>query len=175
MHRNSSTQREQAAVPGSPSRDTAAAWHEAGHAVGAYLLGVPFGDVRLATPDSGEGSVVASITVREIRESDLCWEVGVVLMLGREAERLTFGRADRTFLQSDAAGIVSTYLTFFHPGMSCQSFRKELRARTRELVAWPGFREALATLAHLVEAERVVPQSRAIDMIRQEIAKHTTS
>jgi hypothetical protein len=159
----------------SPSKGTAAAWHEAGHAVGAYLLGVPFGDISLAAPDSGEGSVIASITVKGIRESNLCWVTAVVLMRGREGERLAFGRADRSFLQNDAASIAGIYLTFFGPGMSCQRFRSELRARTRQLVGRPGFREALGALARLAEAERVVPPSRAIDVIRKEIAKHTAS
>ena len=62
--------------------DLIAAHHEAGHAVGAFLLGVPFAAVALADPGSGKGSVHAPFTIGKIREC------AVVAMLGRATERL---------------------------------------------------------------------------------------
>ena len=84
--------------------DHVAAHHEAGHAVGAFLLGVPFEKVALASPGSGEGHIPGSLTVKEIRESNLCWEHAVVARLGPETEKLFFGRADRRYYQNDVVG-----------------------------------------------------------------------
>ena len=97
-------------MPDESSKETAAAYHEAGHAVGAFFLGVPFGEIALDSADSGEGLVHSRLTIKQIRESKLCWQYAVVLMLGREAERLVFGRADRSYLQEDARNIAGLYL-----------------------------------------------------------------
>lgn len=96
-------------------KEAVAAYHEAGHAVGAFLLDVPFGDITLDTTTAGQGSVVSPLTVRRIREANLCWNYAVVLMLGREAERLAFGQADRSYLQEDARHIAGLYLTCTFP------------------------------------------------------------
>ncbi len=97
------------AMPDESSKETAAAYHEAGHAVGAFFLGVPFGEIALDLADSGQGLVHSPLTIKQIRESNLCWQYAVVLMLGREAERLVFGRADRSYLQEDARNIAGLY------------------------------------------------------------------
>ncbi len=154
------------AMPDESSIETVAAYHEAGHAVGAFFLGVPFSEIALDSAVSGEGSVHSPLTIKQIRESNLCWQHAVVLMLGREAERLVFGRADRRYLQEDAGNIARLYLTFFASEMSCQRFRAELRNQTAEVVGRPGFRDAIDALARVVSVERVVPESRAAEVIR---------
>lgn len=162
------------AMPDESSKETAAAYHEAGHAVGAFFLGVPFGEIALDSADSGEGLVHSRLTIKQIRESKLCWQYAVVLMLGREAERLVFGRADRSYLQEDARNIAGLYLTFFASEMNCQRFRAELRNRTAEVVGRPGFREAIEALARVVSVQRVVPGSRAAEVIRLVTDTHSS-
>jgi hypothetical protein len=157
-------------MPNHPNKDFVAAYHEAGHAVGAFFLGVPFHDVSLNAATPGEGLVRSPLTIGEIRQSGLCWQYAIVLMLGREAERLVFGRADRDYLQNDVETIVNLYLTFFKDDMACDTFRAELRSRTAEVVRRPGFREAIDALACVVSVERVVTESRAIDVIRSAVA-----
>jgi hypothetical protein len=156
------------------SKDTSAAYHEVGHAVGAFLLGLPFGDVVLAAPGSGEGSVHSPLTIGKIRQSNLRWEYAVVLMLGREAERLVFGRADSRYLREDAECIARLYLTFFASEMTCQQFREELRNRTKELVSCPGFHEAIEALACVLKTERVIPRLRAAELIRTVTSVHSS-
>jgi hypothetical protein len=156
-------------MPAELSKQTIVAYHEAGHAVGAFFLGVPFGEITLDASESGEGSVRSLLTIKQIRESNLCWEHAVVLMLGREGERLVFGRADRSYLQEDAGHIARLYLTFFASDMDCQRFRAELRNRTAEVVSRPGFREAIEALARVVSVERVVAGSRAAEVIRSAV------
>jgi hypothetical protein len=158
------------AMPDHPSKDFVAAYHEAGHAVGAFFLGVPFDDVSLGAATTGEGSVRSPLTIGEIRQSGLCWQYAIVSMLGREAERLVFGRADREYLQNDAETIVNLYITFFKADMACDIFRAQLRSRTAEVVGRPGFREAIDALARVVSVEQVVTESRAIDVIRSATA-----
>ena len=62
------------------------------------------------------------LTIAQIRESNLYWQYAVVLLLGREAERLVFGRADRRYLKKDAERIARLYRTFFASEMNGQSF-----------------------------------------------------
>ena len=154
------------AMPHELSKVTVAAYHEAGHAVGAFLLGVPVDEIALDSTRSGEGSVHSPLPIKQIRDSNLRWQYAVLSMLGREAERLVFGRADRDYLQADAENIARLYQTFFATEMSCQMFRAELRNRTAEVVGRPGFREAIKALANVVSVERVVPGSRAAEVIR---------
>ena len=153
-------------MPREYRQETIAAYHEAGHAVGAFLLGVPFGEIALDSTIDGEGSVLSPLTIQQIRESNLQWQYAVVSMLGREAERLVFGRADRSYLQEDASNIVRLYLKFFASEMTCQRFRAELRSRTTEVAGHPKFREAIEALAAIVIVEKVVLGSRAAEVIR---------
>jgi hypothetical protein len=157
-------------MPDQASKESVAAYHEAGHAVGAFFLGVPFDDVSLNAANTGEGSVHSPLTVGQIRQSGLCWQYAIVSMLGREAERLVFGHAERDYLQNDAENIVKLYLTFFKSEMTCEKFRAELRSRTAEVVARPGFREAIDALACVVSVEKVVAESRAVGVITSAIA-----
>ncbi len=156
------------------SKETVAAYHEAGHAVGAFFLGVPVDEITLDLSGSGEGSVHSPLTIKQIRESNLCWQYAVVSMLGREAERLVFGRADRNYLEVDAKNIARLYQAFFATEMSCQMFRAELRYRTAEVVGRPGFREAIEALANVVSVEKVVPGSRATEVIRLVTDTHSS-
>jgi hypothetical protein len=149
--------------------DLIAAHHEAGHAVGAFLLGVPFAAVALADPGSGKGSVHAPFTIGKIREC------AVVALLGRATERLVFGRADRRYLRGDAETIARLYLTSalgfagFAAEMSCQEFRAWLRSRTAEVIERPGFREAVEVLAQVLMEEGKVEGERAAEIIRRTI------
>ena len=149
-----------------PRKNIVTAYHEAGHAVGAYFLGVRFDHVSIDDTNDGHGSVLGLMTIAEIRRLSLAWENAVVAMLGREAEQVFFGHAERRYLGSDARTIAGLYLTFFEDQMSCQLFRAELRSRTAKVVGRPGFREAVDALACVVRVEKVVPQSRAIAVIR---------
>ena len=148
------------------SKVTVAVYHESGHAVGAFFLGVPVDEIALDSTRSDEGSVHSPLPIKQIRDSNLRWQYAVVSMLGREAERLVFGRADRDYLEADAEDIARLYQTLFAAEMSCQTFRAELRNRTSEVVRFPGFRDAIETLAHVVSVERVVSGTRAAEVIR---------
>jgi len=161
-------------MPHELSKETVAAYHEAGHAVGAFFLSVPVDEIALDSTGSGQGSVHSPLTIKQIRDSNLRWQYAVVSMLGREAERLVFGRADRDYLQVDAENIARLYQTFFATEMSCQMFRAELRNRTAEVVGRPGFREAIQALANVVSVERVVPGSRAAEVIRLVTDTHSS-
>jgi hypothetical protein len=159
-------------MPNRSKDDLIAAHHEAGHAVGAFLLGVPFATVTIADPGSGEGSVRAPLTIGEIRERNLRWECAVVAMLGRATERLVFGRADRRYLQKDAETIARLYCTSklgFAAEMSCQEFRAGLRSRTAEVIERPGFREAVEVLTRVLMEEGKVEGERAAEIIRRTI------
>jgi hypothetical protein len=147
-------------------REAVTAIHEAGHAVGAFLLGVPIGQIALDAANTGEGVVRSPLTIGQIRISGLAWQYAVVSMLGREAERIVFGRADRDFLDGDAANIWGLYGTFFASEMKGHVFRKELRDRTAELLRRPGFREAIEALARVLLAERIVDGKRATEVIQ---------
>jgi hypothetical protein len=148
------------------NQETVAAIHEAGHAVGAFLLGIPIGVIVLDAAKAGEGVVRSPLTIEQIRRSGLPWEYAIVSMLGREAERIAFGRADRDFLGDDASNILGLYATFFQSEMTGQAFRKELRDRTAELLRRPGFREAIEALARVLLAERIVDGKRAAEVIQ---------
>ncbi len=87
------------------SKVTVAVYHESGHAVGAFFLGVPVDEIALDSTRSDEGSVHSPLPIKQIRDSNLRWQYAVVSMLGREAERLVFGRADRDYLEADAEDI----------------------------------------------------------------------
>jgi hypothetical protein len=79
----------------SPSNEFVAACHEAGHAVGASLLGVPFADVTLDALNAAEGSVPSPLTIDEIRQANLVWQYAIVAMLGWKAEHLPAKSIDR--------------------------------------------------------------------------------
>jgi len=83
---------------------------------------------------------------------------------------LELGHSERNYLRNDAENIVKLYLTFFKSQMTCEQFRAELRRRTAEVVGGPGFREAIDALACVVSVEIVVPESRAVDVIRSATA-----
>src|SRR5258708_6483829 len=109
------------------NNDFVTACHEAGHAAGAYFLGIAFGNVAINEEDDAEGSVHSILTVAEIRLSGLAWQHAIIAMLGQEAERMVFGHADRRYLGADAAMIGGLYRTFFKSEMTRQHFRAELR------------------------------------------------
>jgi hypothetical protein len=142
-----------------------AAHHEAGHTVGAFLLGVPFGVVAITGPGSGEGSVGASMTVGEIRKSGLVWEHAVVARLGYVTERMLYGRAVRRYLHDDAEIIIRLYLTFFAERMSRHQFRVELRGRAAEVAGQPKYLDAVETLAHVLVQEVTVRGERAAEVV----------
>jgi hypothetical protein len=146
-----------------PDRDLVAAYHEAGHAVGAFLLGVPVGQVSLI--GRAEGEVNGRLTIKEIREANLHWEHCVVFRLGWAAERLFFGRAELRYLENDVVGIRRSYLTFFSD-MGRRHFREELRRRTEEVVSHARFRGAVEALAAVLLMERAVSEARAHEIIR---------
>lgn len=148
------------------NQEAVAAIHEAGHAVGAFFLGVPIGVIVLDAAETGEGVVRSPLTIEQIQSLGLPWEYAIVSMLGREAERIASGRADRDFLGDDASNIWGLYETFFKSEMKGQVFRKELRDRTAEVVRRPGFREAIEALASVLMAERIVNGKRAAEVIQ---------
>jgi hypothetical protein len=147
-------------------REAVAAIHEAGHAVGAFLLGVPIDRIVLDAANAGEGVVRSPLSLGQIRNLGLAWEYAVVSMLGRAAERIVFGRADRDFLEGDASNIWGLYATFFGTEMKGHAFRKELRDRTAEVARRPGFREAIDALAIVLMAEKIVDGARAAEIIQ---------
>jgi hypothetical protein len=148
------------------NQEAVAAIHEAGHAVGAFLLDVPIGVIVLDAAKHGEGVVRSPLTIEQIRRSGLPWEYAIVSMLGREAERIVFGRADRDFLEEDAENIQRLYWTFFASQMKCHTYRKELRERTTEVVRRQGFREAIEALATVLMSEKIIDDKRAVEVIQ---------
>jgi hypothetical protein len=153
-------------MPHQRDREAVTAIHEAGHAVGAFLLGVPIGQIAIDAANAGEGVVRSPLTIGKIRISGLAWQYAVVSMLGREAERIVFGRADRDFLDGDAANIWGLYGTFFASEMKGHVFRKGLRDRKAEVARRPGFREAIEALAIVLVAEKIVDGARAGEIIQ---------
>jgi hypothetical protein len=63
------------------SQDDRTPHHEAGHAVGAILPGVPFDEVSLDRVDSGKGRVPGTLKVEQIRELNLSWQHAIVAKL----------------------------------------------------------------------------------------------
>jgi hypothetical protein len=155
-HYQTVTDAEETPMPDASLDDCKTADHEAGHAVGAVLLGVPFDEVSLDRVDRGKGCVPGTLTIKQIRESNLSWQNAVVAMLGPETERLIHGRADPEACDGDEEVIERLYRTFFDSEMSEDQYDTELRSRTAEVLERPGFLEAVRAVARILLEKRVV-------------------
>ena len=122
--------------------DLIAAHHEAGHAVGAFLLGVPFAAVALADPGSGKGSVHAPFTIGKIREWpwSRCWAERP--MLGLRPGRPPLPPRGRRN-HREAVPHVRTRLCRLCSRDELPGFLGPASSRPAEVIERPGFREAV--------------------------------
>lgn len=144
-------------------KDCVAAYHEAGHAVGAILLGVPID--RIVITGNGEGGVHPTIAPTKIGDAGLVWEHAIVARLGQETERLFFGRPDKGKLGDDAEAIARLYKTYLRE-MSRGEYRERLRERTAAIVRQPKFRAAVEALAAVLFVDREVSIDHAKRIVR---------
>ena len=99
-----------------------AACHESGHAVAAYLLGVPTESVGIHTSEAGEGKWTADKFNREAMKTT--WiDYAVIGLMGKQVELLLFGGCEDRYLKEDEDNIecsVSIEVAQSTPGIKKQ-------------------------------------------------------
>lgn len=143
---------------GQPSTEWIAACHEAAHAVGACLLGLPLVSVYIETDGSGDGGF-DTVTLGEIRKRGLWPRCAVVAELGRAVERRLFDVENPGAWEDDQARIRRAAKECF-PGEGQQArrrqFKRALPRQAQEAMRTPGFLQAVEAVAvELVRAKRL--------------------
>ena len=128
-------------------RDYVAAHHEAGHAVGAYMLEVPTQALSIYCGESGEGHWKPVLTISEIRKRDLWRQHAICGELGRTVERLLFGSFEPCFCEDDQEIIDGLLQVFLHDENEREAFKSSLPKLAEEVTKRPLFFDAVKSLA----------------------------
>ncbi|HBI42853.1 MAG TPA: hypothetical protein DDY78_08345 [Planctomycetales bacterium] len=138
------------------AKDFVAAHHEAGHAVGAYMLGVPTKVVYIEADGSGEGDWKPALTIGEIRKHGLWPEYAICGELGRTVERMLFGSSDSRFCDDDQDVIDRLLLTFLPDRGEREKFKAKLPQLAEDVTRRPFFFESVKAVAQeLLKGERL--------------------
>jgi hypothetical protein len=152
----------------------ATAYHEAGHAVAAYRLGVSLRQVSIEPDESSAGHVkhqrLLDKTVaydRSDRNRMRVERLVIVCLAGLEAQRKFNARTVRHFhAHSDYQSAVGAVERFTTSNEETQAYINYLLARTRSLLAEPGGWEEIIGLATaLLERQRLTGKE-AVRIIR---------
>lgn len=162
----------------SQRRLIAAAFHEAGHAVAAYHVGVRFRRIAIGkntatelgwlelwlTPQAAADGIVDVRTEHAIERSV------IVLLAGSQAERMALGRAKYLGSGLDFFEAVryAGYLCRTRAAMS--AYLRWMQLRVRALVESPSWRRPIEALATCLLQRREVAAREARSIIRRAIA-----
>jgi hypothetical protein len=170
MLRGAMTARRERRLPRQQRRLTAAAFHEAGHAVAAYHLHVRLRRISIGA-DEGEALGWLDLWLPhvkpgadDVRRARAVERDIIVLLAGAQAERLGVGRS------SCPAGGFDFYEAMRRAGSICRTsdemsaWLRWLQLRTRALVQSPTWRQPIEVLAqHLLECRQLgARETRAI-------------
>jgi hypothetical protein len=138
------------------AKDFITAHHEAGHAVGAFMLGLPTKVVYIKADGSGQGDWKPTLTIGEIRAHGLWQEHAICGELGRTVERMLFGSYDSRFCGDDQYVIDRLLLTFLPDRGEREKFKAKLPQLAEEVTRRPFFFESVKAVAQeLLKGERL--------------------
>ena len=150
-----------------------AACHEAGHAVGAYLLGVPIGELYV-TP--GLSAFVPGLSFGEAAERGLLRECAIVSQLGPATEQRLFGKFDAVCCEEDFDVIVNGWLPRIENLGERAALKSELPRLADDLIESPGFLDAVRALTDEVVrvpgVRKELEPTRVVEVIRATLGIH---
>jgi hypothetical protein len=157
-------------------RLVAAAFHEAGHAVAAYHVGVRFRRIAIGTTIAELGWLELWLTPRanahgsvDVRTEQKIERSVIVLLAGSQAERMALGRAKYLGSGLDFFEAVryAGYLCRTRPEMS--AYLRWMQLRVRSLVESPGWRRPIEALAACLVQRRELGPRETRNIIRRAI------
>jgi hypothetical protein len=151
------------------------ACHEAGHAVGAYILRFPLREVSIKGDGSGDGEFVPALTFGEVRKRGLWPQCAAIAELGRAVERSLFGEENPGCWEDDR-DLINQAAEECFPEKSQKAqqkaFRRTAYRQAVELLQWPGFFEAVRAVAQELLTAKRLDSNRLTGIIQQALASH---
>jgi hypothetical protein len=150
----------------SPPPHVIAAHHEAGHGVGAVLLGVPIKSISIEGEGSGDGSFNTDLTWGEVKARGIWREHAVVCELGRVAEQLLFGTSGRDCWKNDEARIAEMISKCVADEAERGEVKIWLRRKAWEVAEQSVFVAAVRAVAQELAAKKSLSGWRVEEIVR---------
>jgi hypothetical protein len=124
-----------------------AAHHEAGHAVGAFFLGIPIRTVTIEGEGSGDGSFDTGVTWGQTKANGNWCDCAVVCWLGPVGEWKLFGASRSDCSDEDQMRLDEMISTFITNQAEQEEEECRLKRRAEEVTGQPQFMEAVRAVA----------------------------
>ena len=155
------------------ARGVRTAYHEAGHAVAAFELGVPFREVSIAATTDSWGYLLS--TPLRLREPDVYtmsprtrdWlERRIIVGLaGREGNRLLTGRYDHRGAGNDYQQALNLTLHIVDSSEEAEAYLGWLAVRARQIVQAQHRRPLIEALVEALMAEQTIAGPTAFQLM----------